>query len=175
MLNHVSTLLLDNGCIEEHVNVVKQLKTSYTERTWSHSVRNQQSQIKYFESKLGLILPVKESLPPVPGQLKRKRTTGDQKQTENFFYRIPLLKQLERLINFKDVYAEVNKVHTSQRGVYQRFQDGCKFKNNPLFKELTPCRYICTSMRCKFGSFHLKATKHGHSKKNRFCLNFFSK
>ena len=81
MLNHVSTLLLDNGCIEEHVNVVKQLKTSYTERTLFHSVRNQQSQMKYFESKFGLILPVKESLPPVPGQLKRKRTTGDQKQT----------------------------------------------------------------------------------------------
>ena len=135
MLNHVSTLLLDNGCIEEHVNVVKQLKTSYTERTLFHSVRNQQSQMKYFESKFGLILPVKESLPPVPGQLKRKRTTGDQKQTENFFYRIPLLKQLERLLNFKDVYAEVNKAHTSQRGVYRRFQDGYKFKNNPLFKE----------------------------------------
>ena len=58
MLNHVSTLLLDNGCIEEHVNVVKQLKTSYTERILFHSVRNQQSQIK---SKFGLILPVKES------------------------------------------------------------------------------------------------------------------
>ena len=63
MLNHVSTLLLDNGCIEEHVNVVKQLKTSYTERTLFHSVRNQQSQMKYFESKFGLILPVKEFAP----------------------------------------------------------------------------------------------------------------
>ena len=63
MLNHVSNLLLDNGCIEEHVNVVKQLKTSYTERTLFHSVRNQQSQMKYFESKFGLILPVKEFAP----------------------------------------------------------------------------------------------------------------
>ena len=79
-------------------------------------------------------MPRKEALPTIPGQLKRKNTGGDQHQTENFFYKISLLEQLERLLNFRDVYTEVNKVRTSKRGVYRRFEDGLNFKRNPLFK-----------------------------------------
>ena len=134
MLNHVSTLLSINGCSEEHVNLVNDLKNSVMERRLFHRVRNKKKQIKYFQEKFGLILPEQERLPTVPGQLKKRRET-DPEQTENSFYRIPLLKQLERILNFKDVYAEVNKVHTLQRGVLQGYKDGLHFKNNPLFKK----------------------------------------
>jgi hypothetical protein len=133
-LNDVATLLNENGCSEDHINLVNKLKADVMERNIFNSVKNQTSQIKYFETHFGLLMPEKEALPTIPGQLKRKRTGGDQHQAENFLYKISLLKQLERLLNFRDVYTEVNKVRTSQVGVYRRFEDGLNFKRNPLFK-----------------------------------------
>ena len=43
MLDHVSTLLSINGCSEEHVNLVNDLKNSVMERRLFHRVRNKKN------------------------------------------------------------------------------------------------------------------------------------
>lgn len=47
---------------------------------------------------------------------------------------VPILKQLEKLLNRKEIYDQVHSSKTSVSGVYSRFEDGSSFKNNILFQ-----------------------------------------
>ena len=53
---------------------------------------------------------------------------------KNIVY-IFLLKQLDRLLNMPDVYAEIQRDKQSSPGVYRSYEDGSRFLNNPLFQE----------------------------------------
>lgn len=130
-LNDCKQSLLNEGC--RHTEAIDQVKANYSlfgEELFS-SVNNQHSQLKVFVQKYGMILPEELELPPPPPDKVPAGMDVDEKHT---YVIVPILKQLEKLLNRKDIYDEVFSFKQSVIGVYSRFEDGSSFKNNILFQ-----------------------------------------
>jgi len=65
----------------------------------------------------------------------RHKVGKDQFFKRQEYIYIPLLKQIERLLNIPAVYDEVKKMKTSVPGRYSSYEDGTRFKRSPLFQQ----------------------------------------
>ena len=69
---------------------------------------------------------------------------------------VPLIKQLEELLNIKDIYSEIHKSRISTPGVYNRYEDGSNFAHNKLFNDhpnaLQIHLYLDEVQLCNLGS-----------------------
>ena len=120
-------MLEEEGCATHFLNIVEKFKKDYTQKKIFNGLQIQYQQIKYFTINFGLIMPMKVEIPsPADDVLPNKK---------NHIVYISLLKQLERMFNMPDLYAEIHRDKESQPGVYRSYEDGSRFAKNPLFIE----------------------------------------
>jgi hypothetical protein len=90
--------------------------------------------IKIIDTYTGMIEPVNIVLPSQAADFGRHKTGKDQHFKPNKYIYIPILKQLERILNLKDIYSEVNEIKKLKTTEYSSFELGQAFKVNYLFK-----------------------------------------
>jgi hypothetical protein len=133
LINEASAQLEESGCSNEQLEILRNLRTNFMNHDMFTNLKTQHSQINFFKKNLGLLMPIKVKLPSKPGTLKRTKS-GKQRQAvkEHFIY-VPLIDQLQRILNMKDVYSEIKKAKQPTPGVYSRYEDGVRYHKNPLF------------------------------------------
>jgi hypothetical protein len=95
----------------------------------------QHNQIQYFIKNYGLVMPRKVTLPTRPEDFGRFRTGHSQEfRPQNYVY-IPILPQLEKLLNMKDVYDEIRKQKKVVPGCYSFYEDGLNYKSSNFFRD----------------------------------------
>jgi hypothetical protein len=81
-----------------------------------------------------MIEPVNIVLPIQAADFGRHKTGKDQHFKPKKYIYVPILKQLERILNFKDVYSAVTEVKKILTTEYSSYECGQAFKVNSLFK-----------------------------------------
>ncbi len=101
------------------------------------NVHNHRAQNAEFISQLGMIKPRVKLLPVSVDDFGRHNAGKPQSFRKPHYMSIPLLDQLERILNFPDVMAEIRREKTFVPGVWSSYEDGENLKKIPLF-ELHP-------------------------------------
>ena len=133
LINEASVQLQESGCSDEQLEILQNLKTNFMNHDTFTNLKTQHSQIVYFKKKLGLLMPIKVKLPSKPGTLKRMKSGKHRQAVKEHFIYVPLIDQLQRILNMKDVYSEIKKAKQPIPGVYSRYEDGVRYHENPLF------------------------------------------
>ena len=109
-------------------------------------------------------------LPVQAADFGRHKTGKDQHSKPKQYCYVPILKQLERILNFKDVLSEINEVKTIKPKEYSYFESGEIFKTNSFFQTnlngLQILLYIDDASTT--------ADKGNRSKKNKLCFVYCS-
>ena len=134
LLDEAEAQLLESGCSDEQVEILKKLKENFLKQSVFTNLRNQHSQIRFFQQHFGLQMPIKINLPSKPGiQMKRTKSGKKRRSVKDHFVYVPLIDQLNRILNMKDVYLEITKAKQTVPGLYTRYEDGVRYRENPLF------------------------------------------
>lgn len=104
-IREVEALLKQHNC--HHTHVLENLDARNIAPDLFHGLHTQHSQIKFFQDKFGLIMPITVKLPQIEEDFGRHRTRMDQHFRQQSYVRIPVLQQLEQYLNIDDVYYEV--------------------------------------------------------------------
>ena len=101
-------------------------------------------------------MPQRFGLDHLTKSLRRKKSDGTVSIVKDEAVYISLIKQLEQLLNIKDIYSEIHKSRISTPGVYNRYEDGSNFKNKTLFNDHTNALqihlYLDEVQLCNLGS-----------------------
>ncbi|KAK4006714.1 hypothetical protein OUZ56_011872 [Daphnia magna] len=132
-LDSVNHLLADSGC--DHSMLIEELKLRNSSAvSIFHKFRDQYNQIKYFKKHYGLIMPIKVKLPPLRENFGRVKVMEDQKFFTEEYVVVPLIDQIEQLLNIKEIYDVINTPPNIRKGLLTSYSDGTKFKESQLFK-----------------------------------------
>jgi hypothetical protein len=82
----------------------------------------------------GMIDAERITLPVQAADFGRHKTGKDQHFKPQKYICVPILKQSERILNFKDVLSEINEVKTIKPKEYSFFESGQTFKTNSFFQ-----------------------------------------
>lgn len=126
-LEEMDRKLKEEGC--DHSRLIEDLKNSFTGDEIFNGLKNQYQQQKYFKQHFGMIPPTKVDLTGCE-EFRRKRTGQPLEfQKENYIY-VPLLDQLEAILNFDDVYKEIFKTKVKKNGEMTCFEDGIAYRHS---------------------------------------------
>nr|CAH0100559.1 unnamed protein product [Daphnia galeata] len=133
-------------------------------------LRNQCGQNKYFATHFGMIETVRIDLPFGAADYRRHRTGRRQSfKVKDYFY-VPLLKQLEKILNFTDVYDEVMLRKPVKKNEFSYFENGSAFNENTLFQlDITAIQF-----QLFLDEASTTADKGNRSKKNKLMFVYFT-
>ena len=80
-------------------------------------------------------MPVKIPLPQLTQDFGRHSTGKEQEFRVQDYVYVPLLPQLEKLLNMPDIHREVYKVYHPSSTRYSRYEDGENYRLNPFFQQ----------------------------------------
>lgn len=95
--------LLNNVSLKMNGDLFQGLRTQYT-------------QTEYFTSNFGMVMPRKEKLPVRPEDFGRQRAGEPQQFKQQDYVYIPILLQLEQILNIEDIYKETKRKKPLGRG-----------------------------------------------------------
>ena len=98
------------------------MKTECVDNTLFEKLRTAYSQNKFFQKEFGLIMPEKIQLPlrvEDHGRFKAGKSKSFRRQD---YVVVPLLPQLEQILNMEDVYNVIMNPPVSCQGSYSRFK-----------------------------------------------------
>lgn len=121
----------ENMDVEEVFNLLQQENNTVDP---FRGLRTQYSQIKFFKDNFDLIMPIKISLPMIPEDYGRHKTAKERIFRKQDYVYVPILPQLEKLLNIEDLYREINKIYIPSPCSYHRYEDGENYRNNRLFQ-----------------------------------------
>lgn len=87
-----------------------------------------------FSKDYKFISPTKVLLPTTLADYRRKGGDTFQKFITQDYVYVPLLPQLERLLNIREIFEEVSNTKEFKNFCWQNYEDGNYFKNSPLFQ-----------------------------------------
>jgi len=79
-------------------------------------------------------MPIQIKLPSRPEDYCRVLTGRDQKLRKQDYTYVPLLSQLEKLLQMEDVYKLVTKPKQHEAGAWMNYEDGTNYRNNDFFQ-----------------------------------------
>ena len=120
-------------------------------------LKSQYSQINFFKTNFGLIMPLTVNLPAIPQDFGRHKTRSRQSFKQQNYVCVPLIDQLEQLLNIEDIYHEIMEKPVVSHGsgcfcrysimkiiltklmknillCYFRYEGDSNFKSSHLFK-----------------------------------------
>ncbi len=95
---------------------------------------NQHNQIQFFLSKTTVLLCKKSEFTYSYGRFWKIQNRTQEFREQNYFY-IPLIPQLEKLLNMRDIYNEIKKQKKVIPGLFSSYEEGLNYKNSRFFKE----------------------------------------
>jgi hypothetical protein len=124
----------------------------------------------YLYIMIGMIEPVRIALPVGAEDFGRHRTGRDQSfKVKDYFY-VPLLTQLEKILNFTDVSDELMFRKPVKKNEFSYFENGSAFNENTLFKlDRTAIQF-----HLYLDDASITADKGNRSKKNKLMFIYFA-
>lgn len=97
-------------------------------------LHSQYSQIKYFKEKFNLIMPVKIQLPSIPTDYCRLKTNQELEIKVNYSVYVPILEQLEHILNVHEIWEEIKKTKQSDPDLISSYEDGSNYRLSAFFQ-----------------------------------------
>ena len=135
LISSIKSELQDNGCSDDVIQTLNRHRDLFMKEDVFKSVRNQYLQIKFFKNNYGLIMPSKIILPVIEDGFVRKRTNQAQKLKKEHYFIVPMISQLEQLLNFGDLKNIIDAPKITSSGTYSCFEDGLNYKRSLLFQK----------------------------------------
>lgn len=126
------TLLRQAEC--EHTESLAVMQREVGDIDLFCGLKSQHSQQIYFSRYCNLIMPTKIKLPSRPEDYGRVSTGRDQKLRKQDYTYVPLLPQLEKLLQMEDVYKVVTTPKQNEAGTWMNYEDGTNYRNNDFFQ-----------------------------------------
>jgi hypothetical protein len=151
--------LSSDGC--NHSKVLDDILHKMNETDLFQGLHNQSNQIEYFTSKFGLVMPRKELLPVRTEDFGRFRAGQPQQFNQQNYIYVPIIPQLQHLLNIIDVYDEVKRPKPNMKGKWTCYEDGLNYQTNPLFQRHPQALQVHiyldeVQMCCPLGSYSHK-------------------
>lgn len=133
-------------------------------------LKDQRAQNLYFARHYGMTQPTKVDLPSRLADFGRHITGSMQQYKNKQFVYVPILKQLERILNFSDVFDEIFKFVLPNPAILSRFEDGLNYKNSSLFQEYPNALQI----HLYLDEVQVCSELGSYTKKNKLVFVYFS-
>ena len=156
VIDKAQAFLHESGCDQKYIDSLEKLRAEYRSKRVFKGVDTPYNQNKTFSKTFDLLMPERFWLDHLTKSLRRKKSDGTVSAVKAEAVYVPLIKQLEELLNIKDIYSEIHKSRISTPGVYNRYEDGSNFAHNKLFNDhpnaLQIHLYLDEVQLCNLGS-----------------------
>ena len=133
-------------------------------------MKNPYKQIKYFTRHFGMIAPREIVLPLRVSDFRRVRQEKQQVFKHQKYMVVSLLDQLQKILNFPDVMAEIYKEKETKRGLYSTFEDGEAYRNSTVFQE----NPFDIQLQVYIDEVQMCVEVGHHTKKNKLVFFYFT-
>jgi len=104
-LEVVQSVLAKEAC--SHSSLINKLNAEELIPDLFAGLKTQYSQIHFSKTTFGLIMPLTVKLPVIPQDFGRHKTRSRQSYEQQNYVCVPLIDQLEQLLNIEDIYDEI--------------------------------------------------------------------
>ena len=167
-LQQVSQVLTENN-LDPDILLAEVLENDSHSNIFQN-LHNQRAQNTQFISRLGMIEPKVTFLPFSADDFGRYDTGRRQRFRIPQYMSIPFFDQLQRILNFPDVLAEIRREKTFTPGVWSTYEDGENFKKIPIF-QLHP---EAIQIHLYLDEVQMCTEVGNHTKKNKLVFVYFS-